>query len=141
MSILYFTADEKRLFDTLPNDVKKGWEGSVEIETIDAYETVAELQGRMAHTSYDKYPAAKALADKARRAVERGEGLREISFLDLPSEALPVFFYSIGACGVSAMIELSLQDAEKLRMSGMEGVEALSRIRHHLLQQNSSAHS
>ena len=73
--------------------------------------------------------------EKAVQQLSEGKGIDSVSLDDFPEDAVPSFLYSIGACGTSALIEMILQK-KGLTDEDMEGVAALSRARHRILQIN-----
>ncbi len=132
-STLYLTADETRLFGkNVSAALRKSWQDSVREEALDTYETEEQLQTRMQSVSYGQFPQVKALAEKA--AAQKS--LDGLSLQDIPPQAMPVLLHSIGACGVSALIELSFQDPALIDDNALEGIAGLSRARHQMLIAN-----
>ena len=135
----YVTPIERKLLGTLPAELTTSWEGHIEEETQTSYETQEQLTERAASVTFDAYPAAKAVADRCAKALEAGEGIDALSLKGFPEEAMPSLLYMIGACGIEALIELSLADASRLTPKAMEAIAAMSRARHHILADNASA--
>lgn len=102
-------------------------------ETSDAYETDQQLKESMSHLDYGNSPAVAAFAQK----LSHGASSPAI-WEDLPEEILPQFLHAIGACGICALIEISLKSG-KVDADGMKGIAALSIIRHNVLLRNASA--
>lgn len=132
---LYLTADEKTLFDALPKDVRQSWEGRVAVENLTNYETKEQLMERMKTADYSKYPEVKTFIGKLTSNMISGKPLTEFNFDDFPNEALPLFLYTLGATGMTALMNLSLQEAA-LTPDGLEGTALLSAARRNLLASN-----
>ncbi len=132
----FLTADERRLFHALPREVRTPWEESLIDEVLTAYETPADLRSRRQSMPFNRYPELKNLIEKIDASVPADE----LSFDALPAEAVPLLLAAIGAAGVSAVIEALLKDDTAIRSSDdLEGVAALSRARHQMLEDNVEA--
>lgn len=135
-TFFHLTAEERqKIFERVPAKLKSAWEKKVLEETIDAYETPEELKRRMETPAFDKYPEAKAFAEKVAKKMEAGGSIDDVPFSDFPKEAIPTLLYNLGACGVTALMELAFQQPE-LDEDVLEDMAALSRARHRILQIN-----
>lgn len=131
MNTLILTADERKIFDTLPATLKEGW--MVEEETGNAYETHEELSMRQRMASFEDFPQLQALAQQ----VTGNRPLAEISLQEVPPEILPEFCFTIGARGLSALIALALRQAKD--DEDIEGLAGFTSLRHEMLIANTSA--
>jgi len=135
---LRLTADEKtHIFDKLPEPLRKKWESRLEIETLESFESVEELKSRLEKLSFDEYPDAVKVGEKALKAAMKGKALKAMDAKKFPQEAMPRFFHAIGACGISAMMQAAMQ-GEDVDNTTLESVAGLSLIRHVILQDNSA---
>lgn len=135
---LYLTAEEQEhLFKKLPQHLQDAWSPSLKTETVDAYETEAELKERMTSTTYEDLPSMKDFHQSAVAAAEAGD-LSTADFTKIPHEAFPRYFHSIGACGMSAMMQFTMHDPE-LNDEGLRAVASMSMIRHIILEANAAA--
>ncbi len=136
--ILYLTSDEqKHLFDRLPEALQASWKDKISIEAIDAYETEEELKERMTSVRYDDLPSVKEFMQSAVKAAEAGN-LENADYASIPEAAFPRYYHSIGACGMTAMLEFTLHDPN-LTEEGMRAVASMSMVRHIILEANASA--
>jgi hypothetical protein len=133
---LYLTAEEKKLFfNKLPDAIRKSWELSLKEETIDAYETAQELEKRGEEVARDPDAAQPEFARMLNAHLESGKGLDDVPIADIPPNILYDGFYQMGASGLSAFIQLSLQDAD-IEDQDMIGIATLTLVRHHVLEAN-----
>ncbi len=139
MDLLFLTPEERdRLFSKLPKALQSAWKDKLREETITTYETPSELQLRIRESKFVDHAGIKALMDKMISHIEQGKKgspIDHVSMKDLPEDALPAFFFTIGACGTEAFLDLLLQDKD-LSEEDMDAVASLSRTRHRLLQMN-----
>lgn len=136
MSTLYVTSEEKELFQALPDSVTSAWDGDIEVETLESYESSSELIVRMRLVTSDGHPEVREFVFNTLEKLQNGGELHANVLDDVPSESLPVVFFGIGAIGLAAIIEMTLhkvQDADDL-----DGLAALSLVRHIILQTNAS---
>lgn len=136
-TVLYLTQEEiDNIFEKLPAKIQKTWKKRLQVETIDAYETEQELTARLNKTKYDDIPGMEAFAKHAVTALS-SDDVESASPAGIPEAAYPRFFYSIGACGMSAMLEIAMQDP-KISNEIMETVAGMSFVRHIILEANAS---
>lgn len=135
-SFLYLTTEEQEeFFANLPQDIQKKWATLVRDETLDAYETAEELQKRMKEsTMLQEHPELQAFFEKMSQQLASGKQVEQLSLDDMPEDAIPAFLYDVGASGVSVFIQMALQSDPQ--PEDMDGIAALSRARHHILQIN-----
>lgn len=126
------TKEEQALLTKLAPNVQALFKDRIESEVLESYESEEELVDRLSKTSYDKYPEVKAMLDK----LMTSGNLEEFDLEAMPDGALDVLLFSIGACGISALVELSLQDTE-LDADAAEAIAALTKARHRVLTVNS----
>ena len=136
--MLHLTAEEQEhVFARLPRELQERWKDRVHTETIDAYETEEELMERMRSVRYDDLPGVRTFMEASVRAAETGD-LESVDFSVLPEAAFPRYFHSIGACGMSAMLQLTLQEPG-ITDEGMQAAASMSIVRHIILEANASA--
>ena len=133
--LLHLTADERPLFDALPDDVKGAWEGKLAEETLDAYETPEQLAVRL--SVFDDQPEVKRAVDAVFAALKDGASPDAVELPDMPEEVVPRVLFALGAGGMSALLQILLRSATA---DSLEGIAALSQARHLLLEQNAAAH-
>ncbi len=135
-SLLFLTGEERaNIVPALPAEIRSAWEANLREEVIDAYETTEELEKRMAQSQLGKSPAVQALIKDVSDHMAEGKSIENISIAGIPDDLVPDFLYSIGASGVSALLQMMLQ-SPKLKPKDMESIAALSRARHRILQIN-----
>lgn len=129
---LYLVREEILLFEKLPDALKNNWKPV--IETIDAYETEAEITRRMKDSRFEM-PGLEGFI--------KGGGTKDgpqFDFSKVSEPAWAEYFYTIGASGTSALIQLSLQ-SPGLTDEQMDSIAAMSAIRHVILEENNAAKS
>ena len=136
VSLLFLTGEERaKIFPRLPAEIRSVWEPGVREEVIDAYENAQELEKRMAQSQLGKSLAMQVLIKDVSDHMAEGKSIENISIAGVPDDLVPDFLYTIGASGVSALLQMMLQ-SPKLHPKDMESIAALSRARHRILQIN-----
>ncbi|HRH93375.1 MAG TPA: hypothetical protein PKV72_02475 [Candidatus Peribacteria bacterium] len=128
---LYLVREEILLFEKLPEALKSNWKPV--IETIDAYESEAEITRRMKDSRFE-LPGLEAFIKSG------GKDGPQFDFSKVSEPAWAEYFYTIGASGTSALIQLSLQ-SPGLTDEQMDSIAAMSAIRHVILEENNAAKS
>jgi predicted AlkP superfamily pyrophosphatase or phosphodiesterase len=126
------TKEEQALLKKLAPNVQALFKDRVEAESLTSFETEEELVERMSKASYEQYPEVKTMMEKL---VQSGD-MTDLNLEKLSDGALDVLLFTIGACGISALIELSLQDS--VGKDDVEALATLSLARHRVLTVNSS---
>lgn len=126
------TKEEQALLKKLAPNVQALFKDRVEAESLTSFETEEELVERMSKASYEQYPEVKTMMEKF--AVTGNP--EDLSFDKLSDGALDVLLFSIGACGISALIEISLQ--EQVTQDEVDVIATLSAARHRVLTVNSA---
>ena len=130
MHPLYLTKSEQATFQKLPDSVCEGW--NVEPETGTAYENEAVLKMRARMANFDDFPGAKHVVKMASNAKKfDAEMLKGIE-----PQALYELCFTLGAVGITAMIQTILGDAKTDK--DLYGIASFSLLRHELLATNSS---
>ncbi len=130
---MMLTKEEQALVSKLPANLQAMFDGKWEAETLTSFETEDELVERMTTASYDDFPEVKKMVEVCAQSGK----MEDMAFDKMSDGALNIFLYSIGACGVSAIIETSLQ-SEQLDADGVAAISMLSMARHKLLTMNAS---
>jgi hypothetical protein len=123
---LFLTPDEQTRFGTLPEALRQGRD--VETETSTNLESDEQLEIRRQLASFKDDPTAIALAD----AIAAGKPASE--WPEVPQAVLPELYFTIGARGVTAMINALL--GEIADSEDIDLLAALTFIRHELLGTN-----
>jgi hypothetical protein len=135
---LYLTKEEvDNVFTKLPAKAQSSWKPRLTVESLTTFETEDELQRRMSSVRTDDIPGIKEFVESFITMVQKKD-LTNLSLNDVPEVAILRHFYAIGACGMSALIEVALQDPE-LDDDAVFAIADFSVIRHAILQANASA--
>ena len=124
------------LWEKLPAAMQKHWKPMLTVESLQSFETEQELTKRMKTVRLDDIPGMKEFTDEFVQTIEKGD-LTKASLKNMPQVAILRHFYSIGACGMSALIGIMLQDPA-LDEPAMQAVADFSVIRHAILESNAS---
>lgn len=127
---LYLTKAESAMFSALPDALREGW--TVEEEKGTAYEDADVLKVRASMARFDAFPQLREFV----RTVLKGESVDPRSIKDIPQDALPELFFTIGAVGVTHMLCELLPACTN--DEDIEGVVGLSHIRRDILNTNAS---
>ena len=133
MTTLYLTPAERKLFDRLSKAVKEQWAGKVEEEKGTAWETEEHLITRLQHLPFSDYPKTKAFAERLLLAIQSGADIESLGS-ELPSDALPLLFYMLGARGMSVLVAQFLSETKS--NDDLEDLAALTSARHAMLKSN-----
>lgn len=134
MATLYLRPVERKLFEELPTDLRETC--LVEEEGLASYERPSELVVRMRLVASDAHPEVRDFVLRMLKALQRGEEIDPEVLGDLPHDSLPVVYFGMGALGLSALIESVLPSVESAE--DLEGLAALTKARHLLLEANAS---
>lgn len=129
-NLLYLTAAEAARFEALAPDVRDGW--VVEPETQTVYETPRQLRMRRHISRFDAQLDLRALAERADK-----NGVESVTIDDIPEAILPQFCFMIGARGVEMLLGHAWEEVKT--DEDLQGIAALSQIRHELLALNAQA--
>ncbi len=133
---LFLNAEEMAVFRKMPVAVQSAWKSHVKSETLTSYETSEQMDARMRAVNYDKYPKAKAIIDACFEQMKAGK-TPNVSMEDFPENALDAFLFALGASGISFLMESLMCDPKVVvNTEAMEGIAALSRVRHDTLDAN-----
>lgn len=130
-TVLFLTADEKKLFDSLPAGLKEGW--TVKDENQNGYESPEILQMRAQMSSFHNDTAIVAFMKR----LEKNSDIQELPKLSKP--AMVEFFFTIGAQGMAAFIDQLLRETKT--DDDVRGLAYLTSMRHRMLEINSSVTS
>ncbi|MFA5800023.1 MAG: hypothetical protein WC840_03635 [Candidatus Peribacteraceae bacterium] len=130
MDSLYLTAEEKKLFDALPETLREGWK--VVEEERGTYESDDELLLRRKMASFKDFPQVTMLVDR----LQKGDKPETLSLEGIPESILSELCFTIGARGLSVLTGRLLLDAKT--DADMEGLVGLSQFRHEMLLTNAS---
>lgn len=134
MATLYLRACEQELVGNLPSDLAELL--PIEEEASMEYETHTELVVRMRLVASDAHPEVRELVLNILETLQQGRDLDPLLLNTVPHESLPVVYFGMGALGLSALIEVLIPSVKT--QSDLEGIAGLSKIRHLLLEANSS---
>ena len=124
---LYLTAEERKLFDSLPEKLREGWIIKEEKGTYQETE-----QKRMLRLTFLNLhdPQLRAFQDKAKNARTHEEFLKLIEKVDLrkaSQEDLAELFFGLGSEGMSVVIQSLLPLAKT--DEDLNGISFISTIR------------
>ncbi len=125
---------EQKIFQKLPDALRDGW--NVESETLTSEERPEELRMRREITSFDD-PKLQKIIDAARTAKTPEEFERTAKSLDLttlPQDDAAELFFVLGTALMGVIVTHLLTAATK--DEDLEGIAALTEIRHLLLETN-----
>ncbi len=131
MSNAYLYPSERTAVDTLGQDLTNGL--TAQDETLECFESARQIKMRCSMADFDVYPKLKEVAQK----VIDGQGPDNLTIDDMPTEAQQELFFMIGARGVNAIIQTLLPEIHSA--DDVEAFASLSRMRHRLLEINSSS--
>ena len=134
---LQLRPEERKIFEGLSDGLRDGWQVTEEI--LSAFERAEELEMRYRMASFD-HPACQALVDgvkKAKNAAEIEKVVSQFDIAALSQVQMAELFFTLGTRVLSAMVRYALQRAES--DEDLEGVAALTEVRHMLFQVNSSS--
>lgn len=130
-SVLYLTADEKKVFDGLSGDVREGW--TVEEETSDISDTAEKMSMRMELMRFDD-PSLAAFQSKVSGASsleDLATLIQQTDLSDVNEDSLAELFFALGPVVLTRLIGPLLADVKS--DAHMSSLEALTGIRHSLL--------
>ncbi|PIQ76602.1 hypothetical protein COU78_02750 [Candidatus Peregrinibacteria bacterium CG10_big_fil_rev_8_21_14_0_10_49_24] len=122
------------MLENLPEDLTSRY--TQEAEEGAQYESYRELIVRMRLVASDAHPEVRELVLTILEVLQRGKELDPHILSAVPHESLPVVYFGMGALGLSALIETVLPSVRT--QSELDGVAGLTKIRHLLLEANSS---
>lgn len=134
VATLYLRPCEQEILENLPQDLISSY--LVEEEALTQYETPTELVVRMRLVASDTHPEVRELVLTILEVLQQGKPLDPSILSTVPHESLPVVYFGMGALGLSALIETVLPSVRQ--QSQLDGIAGLSKIRHLLLEANSS---
>lgn len=135
--VLHLRKEEAKIFRGLPKDLQDGWKVAEEKGTSD--ERPEELMMRYQMASFD-HPSIRAFIKSVQGAKSVGEIEKAAASFDLtslPQEQAAELFFVLGTNLMGRMIQYLLPKAAHDK--DLEGLAALTLIRHFLLEANASA--
>jgi hypothetical protein len=138
MGTMFLTTSERAVFDALPRALREGWVERTKEEGGTAYESEKQRETRLRIVAeeYKRYPHLQRIAEGALKQVAEGKGPEDLSLEEIPQDALMPLLFSLGASGVSALIEALLGDVKS--DEDLSGIAALSEVRHAILESNAT---
>ncbi len=130
MNTLTLTADEKKVYLTLPESLREGWQ--ILDETQTSYETLEALEMRIEISPLRRHP----LLQEYLKRFEKGESVEKLPLPDLSQEDMGEFFFSIGARGMTELMKSVLGNVktdDDIRL-----LSSIGEMRHKLLETNAS---
>ncbi len=133
MTTLLLTPAEQKTFAALPEPLRNGW--TVETESGTAYETDYELMIRANMAELTGFPAFKTMSE----AIRAGKQVDPASLGVIPEEVIPEILFSIGARGISVLIDTLLSRTSK--DEDVQAIAAFGQFRKDILESNVLAKS
>ena len=128
---LYLTADERKAYDALSDDLKEGW--TVEEEGLDCYESDRQLRMRAHMADFSMYPEVESIVNQV-----TGDGEPAPVSLDgISPDVQKELYFMIGARGVKILVTLLFKELKN--DDDIEALAFLTTVRHELLETNSKA--
>ena len=127
---LYLLPEEAAVFAKLSDGLREGWEVKTEVAT--AFESAEVLKVRASMARFDLVPELKAFVE----TLMKGGKPDSSKLKSIPESALPEFFFTIGAQGVTALLRVLL--AQTKTDNDVKGLAGFSHIRHDILETNAS---
>lgn len=124
---LYLTADERKLFDVLPEKLKEGWEVKGEKGRIKDSPQQRVLRAMFLHV---EHPSLRELQQKAKQGLSDKEFVnlcRKIDLNKVPQTDLAELFFVVGSEGMSVFTSVLLQQAKN--DDDLDSIAALSAVR------------
>ena len=129
---IYVTPTERAIFDSLPGQLRSGWQ--VHDEALTKYETDRQLQMRYYLADFTAYPEVKA----AVTAMQQNPGSVGFDTIaEFNPELQEQLYFVLGARGLTVFIARLLQ--EQLDDDALFALSVLTPTRHKLLELNQSA--
>ncbi len=129
MNNVFLTKDEKQLFQGLPANLTKDWEVLDEIQN--SYESPAVLSIRRAMSTLGKFPQVGKIVQNVRQSE-----VEKVSLEGIPDQILTELCFTIGAVGVSVLMQAILRKAES--EDDLQALMTFGHLRHDLLETNAS---
>ena len=133
VATVYLTQEEQELLQKQPKGVQDLFKGRMKPEILTSYETEDELVERMSKANYDRYPEVKQIVEK----FGKSGSVEDVALDTLSDGALDVLLFSIGACGICAILETSLQQSDiDIDADAVDAFAALTAARQRILKVN-----
>lgn len=129
--VIYLTAAEKSVFESLSEELRDGW--SVEDEQLEKYETVRQISMRYHLADFKFHPEVETLIKR----ILDGESPDIVDVEKLDPEVMKEVFFLIGARGVKSIIDTLMKNISN--DDDIELLMTLSTVRHKLLEINQSS--
>lgn len=126
---LFLTSAERKLFDALPEAVRAEWKVAEEKGT--RYETDKELVTRAGLMELETFPQLKKMVAEGKK----GKKMNLSVIAEIPKDAYPEFFFTIGARGMTQLIGAAFSALKN--DDGVQFIAAVSHLRHDVLNANS----
>ncbi len=137
-SILYLTAQEKGLFDALPEGVRSSWKGAIEAEKSTAFETPEDIARRVEIVREGLSPTDK-LALTALMDRMNADGIDALDEDSVPPHLFTKVLLVIGASGLSVFLQETISSAADAE--DLQAAADISDSRHQILMTNSAVAS
>jgi len=132
--LLFLTPKEKEAFQSAWSAV--AGDCTIQDETQLSYESEADMADKLAGLSLET-PEAEEFAKKLAERLGNAESIEDVSFDDCPDDVLVQLMFALGATGVSILIGMALVNEPDA--DAVEGMAALTRVRHSMLAENALA--
>lgn len=125
---LYLTADERKLFDALPEKLKEGWEVREERGEYEDSDMKRMLRLSFVRLKDPKLKQLQAKLKNVKDENELAELGRSADFFSAPEEDLAELFFAMGAMDMARLLRMKMSSAGT--DADLDGIAALSGIRH-----------
>ena len=132
MATLILRAAEQELAEKLPDSLKDTY--LIEEESLTSYERPTDLVVRMRLVASDSHPEVRDVVLGMLDTLQKGGEIQPDVLDAIPHESLPIVYFGMGALGLCALIEALIPSIET--QEDLEGIAALTKVRHLLLESN-----
>lgn len=127
------TKEEQALLKNMTPATQALFNGRTADETLTSFENEEELVHRMSSASYDKFPEVAQVIEKFSKTAN----VDDLALEKLSDGAIETLLYSIGACGICAIVETAMQ-TDQFDRDGVEAIAVLTTVRHKILEKNAA---
>ena len=131
MTTLHLTADEKKLFEKLPQELQEGWTVEEEKQFYEETPEKANVRLRLLRVHDPKISAFLDEAEKKKDANELAALILDTDLSGVSEGEIAKLFFTLGPEPIGKIIISLLQEVKKDK--DIEDIVAISTIRHELL--------
>jgi hypothetical protein len=131
VTALYLTAEEKKMFDGLPQKLREGWTVELETGTFQDDEDHMRMRQQMARFHDPELRRLqKKIMDKSEKEI--ADVIREVDLSNLSDDDLSQMYFVLGPQVLGSVIRVLLADVSS--DDALEGLASLTNVRHLLFE-------